>query len=84
VRRPRRRQATAVLPDAGGSIPGSPAVARLFCPGCQQQHEIDLRRIVRPRDFPIMALRAALVCETMCRGGGPPPQLLERTAEDER
>ena len=67
---------------------------RLFCPGCQQQHEIDLRKIVRPRDFPIMALRAALVCETMCCGGGPPPQLLglervpfdhgKRTAEDER
>ena len=33
---------------------------RLFCPGCQQQYEIDLRRIVRPSDFPIMGLRAAL------------------------
>jgi hypothetical protein len=40
----------------------------IFCGGCQQQHEIDLRRIVRPKDFPIMALRAALVCER-CRGG---------------
>ena len=49
---------------------------RLFCPGCQQQYEIDLRKIVRPRDFPIMGLRAALVCELMCRGGGPEPQLL--------
>ena len=28
------------------------------------------------RDFPIMALRAALVCETLCRGGGPQPVLL--------
>ena len=27
-------------------------------------------------DFPIMALRGALVCESMCRGGGPAPQLL--------
>ena len=49
---------------------------RLFCAGCQQQYEIGLRRIVRPQDFPIMALRGALVCESMCRGGGPEPQLL--------
>ena len=67
---------------------------RLFCPGCQQQYEIDLRKIVRPQDFPIMGLRAAMVCESMCRGDGPEPQLLglervpfdyrKRTAEDER
>ena len=67
---------------------------RLFCAGCQQQYEIDLRKVVRPKDFPIMALRGALVCESMCRGGGPAPQLLglerlpfdhgKRTAEDER
>ena len=67
---------------------------RLFCAGCQQQYEIDLRKIVRPQDFPIMALRGALVCESMCRGGGPAPQLLgleavpfdhgKRTAADER
>ena len=67
---------------------------RLFCAGCQQQYEIDLRRIVRPKDFPIMVLRGALVCESMCRGDGPAPQLLglervpfdhsKRTAEDER
>ena len=67
---------------------------RLFCPGCQQQHEIDLRKIVRPQDFPIMGLRAAKVCESMCRGSGPEPQLLglerlpfdhnKRTAADER
>ena len=49
---------------------------RLFCPGCQQQYEIDLRKIVRPKDFPIMGLRAAMVCESMCRGVGPEPQLL--------
>ena len=49
---------------------------RLFCAGCQQQYEIGLRRIVWPQDFPIMALRGALVCESMCRGGGPEPQLL--------
>jgi hypothetical protein len=67
---------------------------RLFCPGCQQQYEIDMRKIVRPQDFPIMGLRAAMVCESMCRGEGPAPQLLgldrlpfdysKRTAEDER
>jgi hypothetical protein len=65
---------------------------RLYCAGCQQQHELDLRKIVRPQDFPIMALRAALHCEA-CRGG-PEPQLLgleafpydrsKLTAKDER
>ena len=35
-----------------------------------------LRKIVRPKDFPIMGLRAAMVCESMCRGVGPEPQLL--------
>jgi hypothetical protein len=56
----------------------------MFCGGCQQRHEIDLRRIVRPKDFPIMALRAALVCE-MCRGG-PEPSLvgLEEQPYDRR
>ena len=48
---------------------------RIYCPGCQQQYEVDLRRIVRPRDFPIMGLRAAMVCESMCRGAGPEPEL---------
>jgi hypothetical protein len=59
---------------------------RLFCAGCQQQYEIDLRRIVRPADFPIMALRAALVCESMYLGDGPVPQLLglERVPFDHR
>ena len=67
---------------------------RLFCAGCQKHYEIDLRKIVRPQDFPIMALRGALVCESMCRGDGPAPLLLglervpfdhsKRTAEDER
>ena len=66
---------------------------RLYCVGCQQQYEIDLRKIVRPQDFPIMAVRGALVCESMCRGDGPAPQLLglepvpfdhrKRTAADE-
>lgn len=49
---------------------------RLYCAGCRQQYEIDLRKIVRPPDFPIMGLRAAMVCESMCRGDGPEPQLL--------
>ena len=94
VRRPRRRQAPAVLPDAGGSIPGSPAVAPAVLSGLPAAAR-DRPPEHRPApDFPIMALRAALVCETMCRGGGPPPQLLglervpfdhgKRTAEDER
>jgi hypothetical protein len=49
---------------------------RLHCGGRAQQYEIDLRRIVRPPDFPIMALRATLVCESLCRGEGPTPTLL--------
>jgi hypothetical protein len=34
------------------------------------------RQATRPKDFPIMGLRAAMVCESMCRGVGPKPQLL--------
>ena len=49
---------------------------RLYCPGCQQQYDVDLRTIVRPPDYPIMGLRAAMVCESMCRGQGPVPTLL--------
>ena len=49
---------------------------RVYCPGCQQQTDVDLRRIVRPQAFPVMGLRAALVCETLCRGQGPTPELL--------
>src|SRR5262245_47821295 len=41
---------------------------RLFYPGCQQQYELDLRRVVRPQDYPILGLRVALTCESMCRG----------------
>ena len=48
---------------------------RVYCSGCQTQTDVDLRRIVRPQDFPIVGLRAALVCETLCRGQGPVPVL---------
>ena len=34
------------------------------------------RQATRPKDFPIMGLRAAMVCESMCRGVGSEPQLL--------
>jgi len=43
-------------------------------PGCQQTTDLDLRRIVRPRDYPIAALK--LTCEAMCRGQAPKPQLI--------
>ena len=33
-----------------------------------------LRKTVRPQDFPIMDLRVAMVCESLCLG--PEPQLL--------
>ena len=54
--------------------------------GRSDQYEIDLRKIVRPADFPIMGLRAVMVCESMCRGDGPEPQLLglERAAFERR
>ena len=34
------------------------------------------RQATRPKDFPIMGLRAAMACESMCCGVGPEPQLL--------
>jgi len=51
---------------------------RLHCPGCRQVYEIDLRRIVRPRDFPIMAL--PLTCESGCRRQAPRPEVLGLSA----
>lgn len=67
-------------PTIGAAIRAGKPWLRLHCPGCRQVYEIDLRRIVRPQDFPITALRAALVCESMCRREGPQPELLELAA----
>jgi hypothetical protein len=63
-------------PTIGAAMRAGKPWLRLHCPGCRQVYEIDLRRIVRPHDFPITGLRAALVCESMCRRTGPKPELL--------
>jgi hypothetical protein len=63
-------------PTLGAAFLAKRPWLRLFCPGCRQEYEIDLRKIVRSPDFPIMGLRAALTCESMCRGEGPVPKLL--------
>jgi hypothetical protein len=61
-------------PTLGCAINAGKPWLRLHCPGCHQVHEIDLRRIVRPREFPIAGL--ALTCESMCRRQTSPPKLL--------
>jgi hypothetical protein len=61
-------------PTIGAAILARKPWLRLYCPGCRQQHELDLRRVVRPREFPITAL--LLTCESGCRGQSPRPVLL--------
>jgi hypothetical protein len=63
-------------PTIGAAMRAGKPWLRLYCPGCRQVYQIDLRCIVRPQDFPITGLRAALVCESMCRRAGPKPELL--------
>jgi hypothetical protein len=67
-------------PTIGAAMRADKPWLRLYCPGCRQVYQVDLRCIVRPRDFPVTGLRAALVCESMCRSAGPPPELLGLTA----
>ncbi len=61
-------------PTIGAAILARQPWLRLYCPGCRQQHELDLRRLVRPCEFPITAL--SLRCESGCRGQSPRPELL--------
>jgi hypothetical protein len=63
-------------PTIGAAMRAGKPWLRVHCPGCRQVYEVDLRRIVRPSDFPITGIRAALVCESMCRRAGPKPELL--------
>jgi hypothetical protein len=58
-------------PTIGCAINAGKPWLRLHCPGCQQVYELDLTRIVRPRDYPIMALK--LTCESGCRRQAPSP-----------
>ena len=39
-------------PTIGCAINAGMPWLRLHCPGCRQVYELDLRRVVRPRDFP--------------------------------
>ena len=68
------RVAPQFSPTIGCAINTGMPWLRLHCPGCQQTTDLDLRRIVRPRNYPIMALK--LTCEAMCRGQAPKPQLI--------
>jgi hypothetical protein len=61
-------------PTIGCAIDAGRPWLRLHCPACRQVYELDLRRIVRPRDFPITAL--PLVCESGCRRQAPRPEFL--------
>src|SRR5262249_45796873 len=61
-------------PTIGCAINAGMPWLRLHCPGCQQTTDLDLRRIVRSRDYPIAALK--LTCEAMCRGQAPRPKLI--------
>ena len=54
-------------PTIGCAINAGMPWLRLHCPGCRQTTDLDLRLIVRPRDYPIMALK--LTCEARrCAG----------------
>jgi len=61
-------------PTIGCAINAGMPWRRLHCPGCQQTTYLGLRRIVRPRDDPITALK--LTCQSMCRGQAPRPRLI--------
>lgn len=71
-----RKRAPQFSPTIGAALNAGKPWLRLVCLGYAQQYEVDLRQIVRPRDYPIAALRAAMVCESACRGEGPQPTLL--------
>ena len=63
-------------PHIGAAIRAGKPFLRLLCPACRQHGEVDLRKVVRPDDFPIGAIYDAMVCTFGgCRGRGdnPPP-----------
>jgi hypothetical protein len=61
-------------PTIGCALNAGMPWLRLHCPGCRQVYEIDLSKIVRPRDYPITALK--LTCESGCRRQAPKPELI--------
>src|SRR5687767_14098277 len=72
-----RRRYPQFCPHIGAAILAGKPFLRLLCPGCQQQGDVDLRKVVRPSSFPIDALYDALTCTFgLCRGDGPRPVML--------
>ena len=64
-------------PHIGAAILAKKSWLRLLCPACQQQGAVDLRKMVRPADYPIDGLYDALTCTFgPCRGDGPRPVML--------
>lgn len=64
-------------PNIGAAVRAGKPVLRLVCPACRVQGEVDLRKVVRPRDFPIVSIYDALVCASgRCRGDSPPPEMI--------
>jgi len=64
-------------PHIGAAILAKKPWLRLLCPACQQQGAVDLRKVVRPADYPIAGLYDALTCTFgPCRGDGPRPVML--------
>lgn len=61
-------------PTIGAAIRARRPWLQILCPGCRQVYELDLRRVVRPQDFPISGL--SLTCESGCLGQGPKPKLV--------
>jgi len=55
-------------PTIGCAIRAGRPYLRLLCPACKQHGDVDLRRVVRPANFPIMGIYDALVCTVGCGG----------------
>jgi hypothetical protein len=66
-------QAPQFSPTIQAALRAERPFLRLLCPGCLQYGHVDLRKIVRPADYPIMGIYDALRCHGGCRGNGPAP-----------
>lgn len=59
-------------PTIGAALRAGKPFLRVWCRACDQVGHVDLRRVVRPREFPIVAIVDALRCQGACRGAGDP------------
>lgn len=64
---------TQFSPSIGCAVRAGTPWLRLYCPSCQTVGEKDLRTIVRPKTFPIEAIK--FTCDFRCRGRADPPVL---------